>query len=44
MRKSHIILTSARGEWVPSIAEFIGCNDQTVRNSIKAFNERGVAA
>jgi len=28
----------------PRIAEFLGCDDQTVRNAIVAFNERGVAA
>ena len=39
-----MILSSARGERVPRIAEFLGCDDQTVRNAIKAFNERGVAA
>ena len=44
VRRSQIILSSARGEWVPRIAEFMVCDDQTVRNAITAFNERGVAA
>lgn len=44
VRRSQIILASARGEWAPRIAEFLGCDDQTVRNAIVAFNERGVAA
>ena len=44
VRRSQIILASARGEWVPRIAAFLGCDDQTVRNAIVAFNERGVAA
>jgi len=44
VRRSQIILASARGEWAPWIAEFLGCDDQTVRNAIVAFNERGVAA
>jgi transposase len=44
VRRSQIILSSARGEWAPRIAEFVGCDDQTVRNAIVAFNERGVAA
>ena len=44
VRRSQIILSSARGEWVPRIAEFLGCNDQTVRNAIVAFNECGVSA
>jgi transposase len=44
VRRSQIILSSARGERVPRIAEFLGCDEQTVRNAILAFNERGVAA
>jgi transposase len=44
VRRSQIILSSARGEKAPRIAEFLGCDDQTVRNAIVAFNERGVAA
>ncbi|MEA3438792.1 MAG: helix-turn-helix domain-containing protein [Chloroflexota bacterium] len=44
MKRSQVILASARGEWVPRIVEFIGCDNQTVRNTIKVFNERGVAA
>jgi transposase len=43
VRRSQIILSSARGERAPRIAEFLGCDDQTVRNAIVAFNERGVA-
>ena len=44
VRRSQIILSSARGERAPRIAEFLGCDDQTVRNAIVAFNERGMAA
>ena len=44
VRRSQIILSSARGERAPRIAEFLGCDEQTVRNVIAAFNERGVAA
>jgi transposase len=44
VRRSQIILSSARGERVPRIAEFLGCDDQTVRNAIVAFNEQGEAA
>jgi transposase len=44
VRRSQIILASARGERAPRIAEILGCDEQTVRNAIKAFNERGVAA
>ena len=44
VRRSQIILASDRGERSPRIAEILGCDDQTVRNAIVAFNERGVAA
>lgn len=44
VRRSQMILASARGEWAPRIAEFLGCDDQTVRNAIVAFNERGITA
>jgi len=43
-RRSQILLASSRGERAPRIAEFIGCDDQTVRNVIVAFNGRGIAA
>ena len=44
LRRAQIVLTSARGEPVPVIARRLGCGDQTVRNAIHAFNERGLAA
>jgi len=44
VRRSQILLSSTRGEKAPRIAEFLGCDEQTVRNAIVAFNERGVAA
>ena len=44
LRRSQIILASARGEHVPAIARSLGCSDQTVRNAIRAFDARGVAA
>jgi competence protein ComEC len=44
VRRSQIILSSARGERAPRIAEFLGCNDQTVRNAIEAFNITIIAA
>jgi transposase len=44
VRRSQIILSSIRGERVPRIAEFLGCDEQTERDAIVAFNERGVAA
>ena len=43
LRRCQIILASSRGEWAPQIARSLGCDDQTVRNAIKAFNERGLA-
>src|SRR6267154_4151137 len=44
MRRSQLLLASARREPVLQIAQALGCNEQTVRNAIHAFNERGVAA
>ncbi len=44
VRRSQIILSSDRGERAPRIAEFVGCNEQTVRNAIVAFNEQGLRA
>ncbi len=44
LRRCQILLASARGERAPRIAEAVGCNDQTVRNAIRAFNGRGVGA
>jgi transposase len=43
LRRCQIVLASARGEWAPNIALSLGCNDQTVRNAIAAFNESGLA-
>lgn len=44
LRRCQILLASARGEIAPQIAHHIGCDAQTVRNAIKAFNQRGLAA
>lgn len=43
-RRSQILLASARRETPPAIARQLGCASQTVRNTIKAFNERGLDA
>lgn len=43
LRRCQVLLASARGEWVPKIALNLGCNDQTVRNAIAAFNASGLA-
>lgn len=44
VRRCQILLASARGETAPAIARFLGCDDQTVRNAIRAFDERGIQA
>jgi len=44
LRRSQILLTSARGQSPPKIAASLGCGSQTVRNAIHAFNERGLHA
>jgi transposase len=44
LRRSQILLASARGERAPRIAQQLGCSDQTVLNAIAAFNTRGLAA
>jgi transposase len=44
LRRSQILLASARGEPPARIARQLGCGDQTVRNALHAFNARGPAA
>jgi transposase len=44
LRRAQIVLASARGEHVPAIARTLGCNEQTVRNALHAFNAHGLAA
>lgn len=44
LRRCQILLASARGQQARQIAEQLGCDDQTVRNAITAFNTQGVAA
>ena len=44
VRRCQILLASARGEWVPRIAEMLGCNDQTVRNVLREFERDGLDA
>jgi transposase len=44
LRRCQILLASARGEWVPRIAEVLGCDDQTVRNVIREFERDGLNA
>jgi transposase len=44
LRRCQIVLASARGERAPASAHHLGCDDQTVREAIQAFNARGTAA
>jgi transposase len=44
LRRSQIILASTRGDTPPTIARQLGCASQTVRNTIRAFHERSLAA
>ena len=44
LRRCQIVLASARGQHARLIAEQLGCDDQTVRNAITAFNQRGRTA
>src|SRR5437763_1817179 len=41
LRRSQILLASARGERVPIIARALRCDEQTVRNAIHTFNQKG---
>lgn len=44
LRRCQIVLASARGQHAPAIAEMVGCDDETVRDVIRAFNEQGLGA
>ena len=44
LRRCQILLASNRGEHPPAIAHSLGCDDQTVRNAIHAFDQQGLAA
>jgi len=44
VRRSQMLLASAQGKSTTTIARLIGCSDQTVRNAISDFHERGLAA
>jgi transposase len=44
LRRCQIVLASARGERVPQIARSLGCDEQTVRNAVHAWNATGLAA
>jgi hypothetical protein len=42
LRRSQILLASARGSRSSPIAESLGCDDQTVRNARRAFQGEGL--
>ncbi len=42
LRRSQILLASARGDASPQIAAYLGCRDQTVRNALHAFHNEGL--
>jgi hypothetical protein len=43
-RRAQVLLASADGEHVPTIARVLRCDEQTVRNAIHAFTATGLAA
>src|SRR2546427_4296995 len=44
VRRCQILLASAQGQSTTTIGRLMGCNDQTVRNAIHDFHQRGLAA
>jgi transposase len=42
LRRCQVLLASARRERPPQIARAIGCNDQTVRDVIRVFEQKGI--
>ncbi len=44
LRRSQVVLASARGERAPAIARALGCGEQAVRDALHAFDAAGVAA
>ena len=43
VRRCQILLASAEGQSTTTIAHDLRCTDQTVRNAIHAFHQRGLA-
>jgi transposase len=43
IRRSQVVLASERGQKAIDIAKTLGCDDETVRNVIKGFNQGGIA-
>lgn len=44
VRRCQILLSSAEGQRSSQIAKQLHCNDQTVRNAIKEFHQKGLEA
>jgi transposase len=44
MRRCQMLLANARGGTAIQIAQHLGCDGQTVRNAIHAFNQKGLAS
>jgi len=44
LRRCQIVLASARKQRAPAIARQVGCDDETVRDVLRAFNVRGLDA
>src|SRR6266487_3011109 len=44
VRRCQMLLASADGQVSTTIAHQLRCNDQTVRNALHAFNQRGLAS
>ena len=44
VRRCQILLASAEGQSTTTMAHDLRCTDQTVRNTIHAFHQRGLAA
>ena len=42
LRRCQIVLASARGEHISAIARQLGCSDETVREVIHGFDQRGL--
>jgi len=43
VRRCQMLLASAEGQPTPTIARALRCTDQTVRNAIHAFQQRGLS-
>ena len=44
VRRCQILLASTEGQTTTTIAQALRCTEQTVRNSLHAFHQRGLAA